>query len=174
LSQERPGSGTSVPEHDEWRYAMSSVTESVDVHVPIRTVYNQWTQFTEFPEFMEGVEEVNQVTDTMTHWRVTVAGVTREFDAQITEQIPDERVAWHSVEGPDHAGVVTFHRTGEDTTRVTTQMDVDPEGFVENVADKSGVLKRRAKSDLKRFKDFIERRGRETGGWRGNVDRPEP
>ncbi|HEY0542475.1 MAG TPA: SRPBCC family protein [Actinoallomurus sp.] len=153
---------------------MSSVTESVDVNVPIRTVYNQWTQFAEFPEFMEGVEEVNQVTDTMTHWRVTMAGVTREFDAQITEQIPDERVAWHSVDGPDHAGVVTFHRTGEDTTRVTTQMDVDPEGFVENVADKSGLLKRRAKSDLKRFKDFIEHRGRETGSWRGNVDRPEP
>ncbi|MCW2861201.1 MAG: cyclase [Actinoallomurus sp.] len=153
---------------------MSSVTESVDVNVPIRTVYNQWTQFAEFPEFMEGVEEVDQVTDTMTHWRVTVAGVTREFDAQITEQIPDERVAWHSVDGPDHAGVVTFHRTGEDTTRVTTQMDVEPEGFVENVADKSGLLKRRAKSDLKRFKEFIERRGRETGGWRGNVDRPEP
>jgi uncharacterized membrane protein len=153
---------------------MSTVTESVDVNVPIRTAYNQWTQFAEFPEFMEGVEEVKQVTDTMTHWRIKVAGVTREFDAQITEQIPDERVAWHSVDGPDHAGVVTFHRTSEDTTRVTTQMGVDPEGFVENVADKAGLLKLRAKADLQRFKDFIERRGHETGAWRGNVDRPQP
>jgi uncharacterized membrane protein len=152
---------------------MSSVTESVDVNVPIHTAYNQWTQFADFPEFMEGVEEVNQVTDTMTHWRVKVAGVTKEFDAQITEQVPDERVAWHSIEGPDHAGVVTFHRIGDDTTRVTTQMDVDPEGFLENVADKTGMLKLRAKADLKRFKEFIERRGRETGAWRGNVDRPE-
>jgi uncharacterized membrane protein len=174
LSPKTSGSGTYVPEHDEWRYDMSSVTESVDVHVPLHTAYNQWTQFSDFPKFMEGVEEVNQVTDTMTHWRVKVAGVTKEFDAQITEQIPDERVAWHSIEGPDHAGVVTFHRMSEDSTRVTTQMDVDPEGFIENVADKSGMLKRRAKADLKRFKEFIERRGRETGAWRGNVDRPEP
>jgi uncharacterized membrane protein len=160
--------------NDEWRYAMSSVTESVDVNVPVHTAYNQWTQFAEFPEFMEGVEEVSQVNDTMTHWRVKVAGVTKEFDAQITEQIPDERVAWHSVEGPDHAGVVTFHRMGEGTTRVTTQMDVDPDGFIENVADKAGLLKRRAKADLKRFKEFIEGRGAETGGWRGHVDRSEP
>jgi uncharacterized membrane protein len=160
--------------NDEWRYEMSSVTESVDVNVPIRTAYNQWTQFAEFPEFMEGVEEVNQVTDTMTHWRVKVAGVTKEFDAQITEQTPDERVAWHSIEGPDHAGVVTFHRTSPETTRVTTQMDIDPEGFVENVADKLGMLKMRTKADLRRFKEFIEKRGQETGGWRGNVDRPKP
>jgi uncharacterized membrane protein len=162
------------PEHDEWRYDMGSVTESVDVNVPIHTAYNQWTQFADFPEFMEGVEEVSQVTDTMTHWTVKVAGVTKEFDAQITEQIPDERVAWHSIDGPEHAGVVTFHRTSEDTTRVTTQMDVDPEGFVENVADKVGLLKLRAKADLKRFKEFIESRGRETGAWRGNVDRSKP
>jgi uncharacterized membrane protein len=153
---------------------MSSVIESVEVEVPIHTAYNQWTQFTEFPEFMEGVERVDQVSDTLTHWRVKVAGATREFDAQITEQIPDERVAWHSIGGPDHAGVVTFHRLGEGTTRVTTQMDIDPEGFAEKVVDKSGLLKRRAKADLKRFKEFIEGRGRETGSWRGKVDRPEP
>jgi uncharacterized membrane protein len=169
-----PGSASHVPEHEEWRDTMSTVTESVDVNVPIRIAYNQWTQFAEFPEFMEGVEEVSQVTDTMTHWRVRMAGVTREFDAQITEQIPDERVAWRSTEGPEHAGVVTFHRTGPDTTRVTTQMDVHPEGFLEKVADKAGLFRRRAKADLMRFKEFIERRGRETGAWRGNVDRPEP
>ncbi len=148
---------------------MSTVTESVDVNVPLHTAYNQWTQFGEFPEFMEGVEQVDQISDTLTHWRVKVAGVTKEFDAQITEQVPDQRVAWHSTDGPDHGGVVTFERTGDDTTRVTTKMEIDPEGFVENVADKLGVLKLRAKGDLKRFKEFIEKRGRETGEWRGRV-----
>lgn len=153
---------------------MSSVIESVDVNVPIHTAYNQWTQFADFPEFMEGVEEVNQVTDTMTHWRVKVAGVSKEFDAQITEQTPDERIAWHSIEGPEHAGVVTFHRMSPETTKVTTQMEIDPDGFVENVADRFGMLRTRTKADLRRFKEFIERRGEETGAWRGNVDRPEP
>lgn len=153
---------------------MSSVTESVDVNVPIRTAYNQWTQFAEFPQFMEGVKEVRQITDTMTHWRVNVAGVAREFDAQITEQIPDERVAWRSIEGTDHAGVVTFHRIGAGTTRVTTQIEVDPTGLAENVADKVGLLKYRAKVDLTKFKEFIEVRGSETGAWRGIVGRPNP
>ncbi|MGH3381703.1 MAG: SRPBCC family protein [Actinoallomurus sp.] len=153
---------------------MGSVTESVDVDVPVHIAYNQWTQFADFPKFMEGVEKVNQITATMTHWVVKVAGVTTEFDAQITEQIPDERVAWHSIEGPGHAGVVTFHRTSEGTTRVIARMDVDPEGFVENVADKAGLLKLRTRADLKRFKEFIEGRGRETGAWRGSVDRAKP
>jgi uncharacterized membrane protein len=110
----------------------------------------------------------------MTHWHMKIAGMEREFDAQITEQHPDERVAWKSVSGTRHAGVVTFHRLDESTTRVTTQMDVDPDGFVENVADKLGILDRRRKGDPKRFKEFIEQRGRQTGGWRGDVDRPHP
>jgi uncharacterized membrane protein len=153
---------------------MSSVTESVDVNVPIQTAYNQWTQFADFPQFMEGVEEVRQITDTMTHWRINVAGATREFDARITEQIPDERVAWRSIEGPDHAGVITFHHIGAGATRVIAQMEIDPAGFAENVADKAGLLKHRAKADLVKFKDFIEGRGSETGAWRGTVDRPNP
>ena len=153
---------------------MSTVMESVDVNVPIRTAYNQWTQFEQFPRFMSGVEEIQQVSDTLTHWRVKVAGVSREFDAQITEQVPDERVAWHSLEGPDHGGVVTFHRLDADKTRVTCQLEIDPDGFVENVADKSGILKHRAKDDLARFKDYIESLGSETGGWRGEVNRPQP
>jgi uncharacterized membrane protein len=98
--------------------------------------------------------------------------VTREFDATITEQHPDERVAWTSDSGPDHAGVITFHRLDDAHTRVTAQMDIDPEGFAENVADKLGVLDRRVKGDMKRFKEFIEQRGGETGAWRGDVDRP--
>jgi uncharacterized membrane protein len=154
---------------------MSSVVESVDVAAPVTAVYNQWTQFEEFPRFMEGVTEVRQVSDTLTHWVVEMGGVHREFDARITEQRPDERVAWTSLDGPKHAGVVTFHRLDEGHSRVTAQMELDPEGFAENVADKTGFLDRRVKGDLKRFRDFIESRGgRETGAWRGEVDRPRP
>lgn len=150
---------------------MSTITESVDVDVDVRTAYNQWTQFEEFPQFMSGVTSIRQMDARHTHWQISVGGVTREFDATITEQNPDERVAWHSDAGPTHAGVVTFHRLGDRHTRVTAQMDIDPNGFVENVADKLGVLDRQVKSDLKRFKDFIEARGgNETGAWRGQVD----
>ncbi|HEU5128287.1 MAG TPA: SRPBCC family protein [Glycomyces sp.] len=151
---------------------MSSITESVDVQVPVSTAYNQWTQFETFPAFMEGVEEIRQVDDTHTHWVTKVGGVKREFDATVTEQHPDERVAWKSDGGPTHAGVITFHRLDEDTTRVTAQMDIDPEGFAEKVADKTGVLNRRVKGDMQRFKDFIEQRGHESGAWRGDVPPP--
>jgi uncharacterized membrane protein len=154
---------------------MGGVTKSVDVAVPIRTAYNQWTQFEEFPQFMEGVQEVRQLSDTMTRWKTEVAGVKREFDAQITEQVPDERVAWTSVGGTKQAGVVTFHRLDENTTRVTAQMEFEPEGVVEKAGDALGVVDRRVKGDLDRFKDFIEKRGGiETGAWRGEVDRPQP
>jgi uncharacterized membrane protein len=153
---------------------MSNVTDSVDVAVPIRTAYNQWTQFTEFPHFMDGVTEIRQISDTMTHWKTKIAGVERDFDAEITEQLPDERVAWKSVSGSDQAGVVTFHRLDENNTRVTVQMDFDPEGIVETAGDKLGFLDRRVKGDLKRFKDFIEDEGYATGAWRGEVSRPTP
>ncbi|MDT5006810.1 MAG: hypothetical protein QOJ24_3986 [Mycobacterium sp.] len=152
---------------------MSTTTASVDVNRPIDVVYNQWTQFESFPEFMEGVERIEQRDDTHLHWVIKVGGITREFDATVTEQHPEERVAWKSDSGPDHAGVVTFHRLDDEKTRVTTQMDVDPEGFVENVADKLGILKSRVSGDLERFKKFIESRPGETGAWRGDVSRPD-
>ncbi|HEV7976840.1 SRPBCC family protein [Amycolatopsis sp.] len=152
---------------------MSTITESVDVEATVSAAYNQWTQFESFPRFMDGVEEIRQLDDTHTHWKVNVGGVTREFDATITEQHPDERVAWASDTGPTHAGVITFHRIDDDTTRVTAQMDIDPDGFAESVADKLGILDRKVKGDMKRFKTFIENReGRETGTWRGDVERP--
>ena len=151
---------------------MSTVTESVDVDVTITTAYDQWTQFESFPQFMDGVQEIRQIDDTHNHWVIKVAGVTREFDATITEQHPEERIAWRADDGPNHAGVVTFHRLDDNKTRVTAQLDIDPEGFVENVADKAGILDRRVKGDMKRFKEFIESRGSETGGWRGDVQRP--
>jgi uncharacterized membrane protein len=152
---------------------VSTVTESVDVDVPVRTAYNQWTQFEEFPRFMEGVTEIRQLDDTTTHWKTSIDGVKREFDAKITEQLPDERVAWTSVEGSKQAGVVTFHRLSDSQTRVTCQMDFEPDGLVEKAGDALGILDRRVKGDLKRFKEFIEQRGgQETGAWRGQVDRP--
>ena len=151
---------------------MTTVEKSVDVKVPVSTVYNQWTQFESFPQFMGGVEEITQVTPTRTHWITKIGGVTREFDAEITEQHPDERVAWHSVEGPPHGGVVTFHRLSDDTTRVSLQMEYDPETFVEKVGAATGAVGHRVQNDLERFKAFIESRGHESGAWRGDVARP--
>ncbi|MBB1246878.1 SRPBCC family protein [Streptomyces durbertensis] len=149
---------------------MSQVEESVEVAVPVRTAYNQWTQFETFPEFMEGVERVEQRTDTLTHWVTDVGGARREFDARITEQIPDERVAWTTVAGEARqAGVVTFHRLDANRTKVMLQMEFDPEGLAENVGDKLGFVRRRASGDLERFKDYIEARGAESGAWRGVV-----
>lgn len=152
---------------------MSTITETIDVDVDVTTAYDQWTQFEDFPQFMEGVERIDQRDDTHLHWVIKVGPVTREFDATVTEQHPDERVAWRSDDGPEHAGVVTFHRLGDASTRVTVQMDVDPEGFVEQVADKAGILERRTQGDLRNFKKFIESRGgQETGAWRGDVEHP--
>ena len=153
---------------------MGSMTESVDVAMPVRTVYDQWTQCEDVPQFMAGVEEVQQVSDDMTHWRVKVGGKTGEFDARITEQIPDERIAWTSTNGPRQAGVVTFHRLDAGHTRVTAQIDVEPEGMAESIGEKAGVMTHRVKDDLKRFREYIESRGSATGSWRGEVHRPEP
>jgi uncharacterized membrane protein len=149
---------------------MSSVQESVDVAVPVSVAYNQWTQFESFPQFMEGVESVTQLDDTRNHWVTKVGGITREFDTQITEQHPDERVAWTSVEGEVHqAGVVTFHRLGEESTRVTIQIDWTPQGMVEKAGAALQVDDHRVKADAKRFKEFVEKRGSETGAWRGDI-----
>ena len=150
---------------------MTDVTQSVDVDVDVRTAYNQWTQFEEFPKFMEGVKRVEQLDDTHLRWDVEIAGVDRSFDAEITEQTPDQRVAWTSRSGSDQAGVVTFHALNDDQTRVTLQMNFDPEGIAEQVADKTGLVKMRTKGDLERFKEFIEGRGAETGAWRGEIER---
>ena len=148
---------------------MSMIEEGIEVSRPVRTVYNQWTQFEEFPRFMEGVEEVRQVDDTHLHWKAQIAGKTEDWDARITEQIPDERIAWTSENGIYNAGVVTFHRLSDDTTRVMLQLEVKPESIVEKAGDALGLVKHRAKADMKRFKEFIESRGSETGAWRGEV-----
>jgi uncharacterized membrane protein len=152
---------------------MAKIEKSIDVKVPVRTAYDQWTQFEEFPRFMEGVEEVRQLDDKRLHWRAKVGGKEEEWDAEITEQLPDERVAWRSTSGAENAGVVTFHHIDANTTRVMLQLEYDPEGVVENVGDALGVVSRRVEGDLKRFKEFIEGRGTETGAWRGEIRRPE-
>jgi uncharacterized membrane protein len=150
---------------------VGEVEHHVDVDKDVQTVYNQWTQFEEFPRFMEGVESVTQLDDRHLRWEVDIAGVDREFEAEITEQSPDQRIAWKSTSGPQQAGVVTFHPLNDTQTRVTLQMKFEPEGVTEQMGDKMGAVSRRAEGDLKRFKSFIEERGTETGGWRGEIDR---
>jgi uncharacterized membrane protein len=151
---------------------MSAIERSVEVDVPVTTAYNQWTQFESYPQFMEGVEQIVQVSDTLTHWKTKVAGVEREFDAEITEQHPDERIAWQTIDGPRQAGVVTFHRLSDNRSKVMLQMDFEPHGFVESAGDTLHLVESRVSGDLKRFKSFIEQRGIESGAWRGDVDRP--
>ncbi|WP_432087660.1 SRPBCC family protein [Streptomyces sp. bgisy095] len=149
---------------------MSTVEKTIDVDVPVRSAYDQWTQFEEFPHFMEGVEEVRQVDERHCHWRTKVAGVRREFDTEIVDQLPDERVAWRTVGGEvRQKGVVTFQSLDEGHTRVRLAMEVEPEGVVEKTGDALGILDLRVKGDLKRFKGFIEERGQATGGWRGRI-----
>ena len=150
---------------------MGEATKHVDVDVDVTTAYNQWTQFEEFPHFMEGVERVEQLDDRRLRWTVDIARVDREFEAEITEQTPDQRVAWKSTSGVKQAGVVTFHALNDAQTRVTLQLDFEPEGLAEQAGDKLGMVSRRLEGDLGRFKDFIEGRGSETGAWRGEIDR---
>jgi uncharacterized membrane protein len=148
---------------------MSTVEKSIEVNVPVRTVYDQWTQFEEFPRFMEGVEQVVQLDDTHLHWVAEIAGVKREWDAEITDQVPDQRIAWRAVGGETNAGAVTFQPNGTNSTRVTLAIDFEPDDLVEKMGDKLGFVSKRTEGDLERFKSFIESRGVETGAWRGEV-----
>jgi uncharacterized membrane protein len=148
---------------------MATIVKWIDVDVPITTAYNQWTQFESFPQFMEGVESVVQVDDTRLHWKAKVGGKEAEWDARITEQIPDVRVAWTSTEGQRNSGAVDFHRLDDRRTLVVLVMETEPEGVLESVGDRLGVLGHRVEEDLERFKTFTESRGHETGAWRGEV-----
>jgi uncharacterized membrane protein len=137
--------------------------------VPVRTAYNQWTQFEEFPKFMEGVKQVKQIDDKRLQWKATIAGKDEEWTAEITEQIPDQRIAWTSKGGAINAGVVTFYPVSDATSKLMLQMGYVPNGAVEKTGDAMGLVTRRVEGDLKRFKTFIESRGQETGAWRGTV-----
>jgi uncharacterized membrane protein len=149
---------------------MAKIEESIDVSVPVETVYNQWTQFEEFPDFMEGIERVKQLDDKRLHWVAEVGGTREEWDAEITEQKPDERIAWTATSGKGNAGVVTFQRLDPQQTRILVQLDWEPEGVRESIGSTLGMDSRRVQGDLERFKDLIEARGAESGAWRGEVD----
>ncbi len=149
---------------------MAQVVETIDVDVPVSTSYNQWTQFEEFPQFLTFVERITQTDDTHSHWVVNIAGAQREFDTVISEQIPDDRIAWTSTGGEvDHAGVITFHRLDDAKSRLAVQIDWEPEGFVEKAGAVLGVDDKAVKAQLAEFKKFIESRGVEDGAWRGEV-----
>ena len=150
---------------------MSTIVESIDVAVPVRTAYDQWTQFEEFPRFMEGVKNVRQLDDKALEWTAEIAGVERSWTAEITDQEPDRKVAWRSTSGAKNAGQVTFQPLGDNMTRITLQLEVEPEGPVETAGDALGFVERQAEGDLRRFKEFIENRGTPTGSWRGEVER---
>jgi uncharacterized membrane protein len=152
---------------------MSTIEESVEVEAPLSAVYNQWTRFEEFPKFMEGVKEIKQQDDTHMHWVAEIGGSRHEWDAEITEQKPDERVAWRNTEGKDNAGVVTFHRLDDEHTRVMVQLDFVPEGIKEKLGDTLGAPDRRVQGDLQRFKELVESSGGAGEGWRGEVKRPD-
>ena len=148
---------------------MSMIEKSIEVNVPVKTAYNQWTQFEEFPKFMEGIEQVKQINDKRLHWKANIAGKAEEWDAEITEQIPDQRIAWTSKGGAMNTGLVIFSPLSDAKSKLTLQMEYVPNGPIEKTGDAMGLVTRRVEGDLKRFKDFIESRGRETGEWRGTV-----
>ena len=149
---------------------MSTIEKSIEINVPVQTAYNQWTQFEEFPRFMEGIEKVTQLDKTHLHWKANIGGKNKEWNAVITEQRPDDRIAWKSTDGARNAGVVTFHRLSDQKSKVMLQLEYDPEGVVENVGDALGAVSLRVAGDLERFKEFIEARGHESGAWRGQVN----
>ena len=148
----------------------TKVEKSIEVDVPVSTAYNQWTQFEEFPRFMGGVQEVRQLDDRRMHWVAQIAGVKREWDARVLEQVPDEKVAWAATEGATNAGAVYFQPIGADRTMVRLHLEYEPEGLVEKAGDKLHIVEKRAEADLEKFKSYIEGRGAETGAWRGTVD----
>jgi uncharacterized membrane protein len=151
---------------------MTNIEKSIDVDVPLEHVYNQWTQFEQFPRFMEGVQDVRQLDARHLLWRTKLMGRVKEWQAEITEQVPDQRIAWTSRSGAQNAGAVTFHRLALGRTRVMLQLEYEPEGLVEKTADAIGTVSARVESDLGRFKQLIEGRGASTGGWRGRIARP--
>ncbi|MFE4575480.1 SRPBCC family protein [Streptomyces chartreusis] len=152
---------------------MSTVKEAIDVHVSLRKAYDQWTQFEEFPNFMEGVDEVTQLDDRHNHWITSIGGVPREFDTEIVDQLADDRITWRSVDGDTRQrGSVRFEPLDDMHTRVELTMDVEPTGLAEKGADALGLIDRRVKGDLRRFKDYVESGGADSDGWRGRI-RPE-
>ena len=149
---------------------MSHISETIEVRVPVRVAYDQWTQFEQFPRFMESIDRVIQLDDRTLDWTATIAGQVKHWRAEITEQEPDRVIAWRSIDGARNDGSIRFEAAGEGTTRLALELDVDPEGPIETAGDAFGFVARRAKADLERFKAFIEDHGHETGAWRGTLE----
>jgi uncharacterized membrane protein len=163
-----PKSANSVNPHTKEK-SMSTVVTSIEVNVPVRAAYNQWTHFEEFPRFMDGIQEVHQLGDRRLHWKAEIGGREKEWDAEITEQIPDQRIAWKSVGGAMNEGTVTFESLSDTKSLVQLGISYEPEGMIETVSDETGAVTLRVKKDLEQFKTYIEGRGQETGAWRGTV-----
>jgi uncharacterized membrane protein len=151
---------------------MKTIAKTISVNVPLSQAYDQWTQFEDFPHFMEGVKEIKQLDDKRLHWKAEIAGKSEEWNAEITEQIPDQRIAWHSTSGAKNSGMITFSAQGENETAVNLEVEYEPEGVIENLGDLLGLVSSRVSGDLTRFKDFIETKHSATGGWRGEISAP--
>jgi len=167
LNEARSPSQQAIPEKKS--NTIETIEKFIDINVPVRTAYNQWTQFEEFPRFMEGVESVKQLNDTTLHWVANVGGERKEWRARVTEQVPDHHIAWRSEGGDFTSGVVSFQALGPDKTRVTVRLNYEPKGATEKLGDMLSMGSHRVDGDLERFKDFIESKGHETGAWRGTV-----
>ena len=150
--------------------ASSGIVETIEITVPVSTAYNQFTQFEDFPQFMKSVKEIRQLDDKRLHWKANIAGEDKEWDAEITEQVPDKRIAWRSIGGVQNAGVVTFHKISDNVTRVTLQMDYQPDGALEAIGDAFGAVRMETRANLTNYKEMLEKRGAETGAWRGKID----
>jgi uncharacterized membrane protein len=150
------------------RRTMETITKSIEVEVPVREAYNQWTQFEDFPQFMEGVKSVKQLDDKRLHWQAEIGGKKKEWDAEIFEQQPDERISWRALSGAHNSGTVSFHPLNATRTQVDLHLSYEPEGLIEKVGDTLGLVSSRVEGDLRRFKEFIERKGA-SSGWRGEI-----
>jgi uncharacterized membrane protein len=149
---------------------LATITKDIDVNVPVRTAYNQWTQFETFPQFMDGVKEVRQLDDRRLQWRAEIGGKEETWEAEIVEQVPDRKMAWRSVGGTPMAGTVVFEPIDEGHTRIMLTMEYEPQGLTESVGSALGFDSRRVEGDLERFKELVESRGVETGGYRGQIE----
>jgi uncharacterized membrane protein len=152
---------------------MEKIDKSIDIDVPVSTVFNQWTQFEEFPFFMESIKHIRQIDDTHVHWEASIAGKQKQWDAEIVEQIPDHKISWRSTTGTPNNGELRFESIESGGTRLWLHLEYEPESVLEEIGDKLGFVSKRVEDDLQRFKEYIENRRRESGAWRGYIHHGE-
>jgi Polyketide cyclase / dehydrase and lipid transport/Protein of unknown function (DUF2934) len=142
----------------------------MEVNAPLQTVYNQWTRFEEFPRFMDGVDEVRQDGPNRLFWKAKIGGKEKQWEAEITEQVPNTRIAWRSVDGASNRGAITFEELDVLQTRITLTMEYEPEGFFEQAGDALGIPLGQVAEDLNRFREFMENRGSQPDASRGQTE----